>query len=161
MLFFIRLALVMVSVHSSKTLTKTPGKPSNGWAVSLTCLLLFLFETGDQAGLKHAWILLSLAPECRDYRHMSPHAAAACSIRLIFQTFIYYSNVCAMHICQFLQECTCGGPGTICRTQFFLLLPIHGFRELNLEHQVGVLSAFTHLASSLALYTLYILWTKM
>jgi hypothetical protein len=43
MLFFIRLALVMVSVHSSKTLTKTEVG-TRDWGIAVVGLNMLLFE---------------------------------------------------------------------------------------------------------------------
>ena len=43
MLFFIRLALVMVSVHSSKTLTKTEVG-TRDWGIAVIGLTMLLFE---------------------------------------------------------------------------------------------------------------------
>jgi hypothetical protein len=42
-LFFIRLALVMVSVHSSKTLTKTEVG-TRDWGIAVIGLTMLLFE---------------------------------------------------------------------------------------------------------------------
>ena len=58
MLFFIRLALVMVSVHSSKTLTKTEVGTRH-WGIAVIGLTMLLFERMWILGL---WIWNSV--EC-------------------------------------------------------------------------------------------------
>ena len=45
MLFFIRLSLVMVSVHGSKTLTKTEVD-TRDWGIAVIGLTMLLFESG-------------------------------------------------------------------------------------------------------------------